>query len=151
MCFRISQTEMYPPLKFLPFLLTAAIGSYPESPLEPSVQRGRQQYEMIQSDTKSPIYGTCWSNSLNNLHKGCEQLTEEVQSRLAIAFANCFLIKSGRNPMPCDGSKTVSECLKNADDQSFGAYTAFFTHSQDMCFFLKSHKWRSETGDLIDR
>lgn len=92
-----------------------------------------------------------YSCFLQDLQVGCRTLTDDVQSRLALGFANCFLIKSGKNPLPCPRNTPVSQCLKGSDDQSFGAYTAFFTHSQDMCFFLRSQAWRLETGSLINK
>lgn len=68
-----------------------------------------------------------------------------------MSFASCFLIKAGKPPFHCPPDVPVASCLKNADDQSFGAYTAFYTHSQDMCFFLRSHAWRAETGLLVNK
>ena len=60
---------------------------------------------------------------------GCRQLTDEVQARLALSFANCFLIRSGLRSYNCDKDTPVSECLKDVDSNAFTAYSNFFTVS----------------------
>jgi hypothetical protein len=50
-----------------------------------------------------------------------------VQARLALAFANCFLDKSGLKTYPCCKECDVSDCLEGIDTNAFTAYTNFFT------------------------
>ena len=77
---------------------------------------------------------------------GCRQLTDEVQARLALSFANCFLIRSGLRSYNCDKDTPVSECLKDVDSNAFTAYSNFFTvivknisRQFDLCHPSDSH------------
>ncbi|CAG0917646.1 unnamed protein product [Notodromas monacha] len=115
-----------------------------------STDRGRKQFELAQKNAASPVYGRCWLNALRQLDSGCRYLNDDTQSRLAIAFAGCFLVKSGRKPLECGMDESVASCLKHVESEAFAAYTAFFTHTQDMCYFLHSQAWREETSNVID-
>ena len=42
-----------------------------------------------------PRFGDCWKTALAELEHGCGNLDEDVQSRMALGFANCFLQKAG--------------------------------------------------------
>jgi hypothetical protein len=80
---------------------------------------------------------------------GCRGLTDDVQARLALSFANCFLAKSGLKTYPCGQGSAISDCLKAIDNNAFTAYSNFFTVSNDeeAKFYLKStcntHKKRN--------
>lgn len=65
-------------------------------------------------------------------------LNDEVQSRLALNFANCFLEKAGLRTYPCEPDTPISECLVNIDNNAFTTYSNFFTHTHNMCYFLQS-------------
>ena len=57
------------------------------------VAHGKMQYEIIKMDSAMPQYGPCWRNALALLDRGCKHLDDDMQSRLALAFTNCFLAK----------------------------------------------------------
>ena len=58
---------------------------------------------------------------------GCRDLTDDVQAKLALSFANCFLLKSGMRTYDCSRDLPVSECLRDIDNNAFTAYSNFFT------------------------
>lgn len=99
---------------------------------------GKIQYEVITLDARMPRYGHCWTAALEQLDSGCKQLDDDMQSRLALSFANCFLEKAGMRTYPCDGDQPISECLKNIDTNAYTTFANFFTHTQNMCYFLQS-------------
>ena len=45
--------------------------------------------------SRMPRFGDCWKTALAELEHGCGNLDEDVQSRMALGFANCFLQKAG--------------------------------------------------------
>lgn len=59
---------------------------------------------------------------------------------MALTLANCHLAKAGFDTYPCDDTMDIRDCLNpmKGDSISFNAYTEFFTHTQDICFFLQS-------------
>ena len=118
---------------------------------ETQIQEGKLNYDLIVRDSKMPRYGTCWKEALAELERGCKQLTDDVQSRLALHFANCFLAKAGFDIYPCDHDQEISECLKKMTSNGFTAYTNFFTHTQSMCYFLQTQIWQEETEGTIGR
>ena len=73
------------------------------------------------------------------------------QSFLALQFANCFLEKSGQQTHPCPRGRRVKECLEGVGNNAFTAYSNFYTHTQNMCFFLESQVWHEETENKIKR
>lgn len=94
---------------------------------EKAVQSGRFQYELIKRDSQMPNFGQCWTKSLLSLEQGCKQMTDDLQSRLALKFANCFLAQAGQKTYPCLESQAISECLRGIDSNAFTAYSNFFT------------------------
>ena len=75
--------------------------------------------------------------------------------RLALNFANCFLAKAGQSTFPCQPNTPIEACLQEVrflnywlhwylyciiqvDNNAFTAYSNFFTHTQNMCYFLQS-------------
>ena len=92
-----------------------------------AVEVGKAEYELISRDARMPVYGECWKRALNDLERGCQSLTDDKQSRLALSFANCFLSMSGQQTYPCDPSEEVSKCLKSIDGKAFSAFSNFFT------------------------
>ncbi len=95
----------------------------------PASDLGRQQLDHLRREAGLPRFGSCWTNALDELEKGCRNLNEKEQSFLAIQFANCFLQKSGLRTYPCKRSQKIEECLKNIDSNAFTAYSNFFTVS----------------------
>jgi len=118
---------------------------------EVQVAQGKMQYEIMQHDSHTPRYGSCWKNALGQLEHGCKNLDDEMQSRLSLAFTNCFLAKVGMRTYPCPESKPMAECLKNVENNAFTSYSNFFTHTQNMCYFLMSQMWHEETEKTIDK
>lgn len=115
------------------------------------VTQGRMQYEVLSVDSRMPRYGPCWKAALAQLDNGCSNLNDEVQSRLALNFANCFLEKAGLRTYPCEPDTPISECLVNIDNNAFTTYSNFFTHTHNMCYFLQSQVWQEETENTVER
>jgi len=115
------------------------------------VTQGRMQYEVLSVDSRMPRYGPCWKSALAQLENGCSNLDDEVQSRLALNFANCFLEKAGLRTYPCESDMSISECLVNIDNNAFTTYSNFFTHTHNMCYFLQSQVWHEETENTVER
>jgi len=115
------------------------------------IAHGKMQYEIIKMDSGMPQYGPCWRNALAQLDRGCKHLDDDMQSRLALAFTNCFLAKVGMTTYPCSQTSAMSDCLKNVDNNAFTSYANFFTHTQNMCYFLQSQVWNEETQNTIQR
>lgn len=118
---------------------------------EVQLAQGKMQYEIMKHDSHTPRYGSCWKNALASLEHGCRNLDDEMQSRLSLAFTNCFLAKVGMRTYPCLDYQPMSECLKNVDNNAFTSYSNFFTHTQNMCYFLMSQMWHEETEKTIDK
>ncbi len=112
---------------------------------------GKMNYELLLRDSQMPHYGTCWQTALSELQHGCKHLNDDVQSRLALAFTNCFLAKAGLQTFPCDKDTEISQCLASVSSNGFTAYTNFFTHTQSMCHFLQAQVWQKETDNTIGR
>ena len=125
--------------------------SFSSSDDEALIQEGRTRYSLIVRDSKMPRYGSCWKEALSQLEKGCKQLTDDVQSRLALRFANCFLAKAGQATYPCGGERPIDECLSVMDVKGFTAYTNFFSDTRSMCQFLQTQVWHEETENTINR
>jgi len=115
------------------------------------VAQGKAQYEIIQLASRMPRYGECWKAALRRLDNGCQQLDDEVQSRLALSFANCFLEKAGIRTYPCEDSAPLADCLKNVDNNGFTTFSNFFTHTQNMCYFLQAQVWQEHTDETVNR
>lgn len=101
-----------------------------------------------------PQYGLCWKGAVESLQDGCKSLTEETQSELALRFTNCFLEMSGHETYNCaaDVKKNVRGiCISNMSDRAFTVYTEFYTHTQNVCFFLRNQIWHEETEKTIDK
>ena len=52
---------------------------------------GKRQYELMQKQSERPKYGQCWISAMTTIHFGCKQLTDDTQTRLSLAYLNCFL------------------------------------------------------------
>lgn len=114
-------------------------------------ENGRRQLELLQSDAEMPKYGTCFTQAVRDLKSGCKRLTEDEQSRLALAFTNCFLDKSGLPIYPCSRDSNIATCLSTISTKAFTAYSNFFTHTQNMCYFLQAQVWQESTDWTIER
>jgi len=110
---------------------------------------GKAEYELITRDSKMPVYGDCWKRALDDLDRGCKSLTDDKQSRMALAFANCFLAMSGQPTYPCRSEEAIADCLKSVDSRAFASFSNFFTHTHNMCQFLQSQVWHETTQETI--
>lgn len=52
---------------------------------------GKDQYELMDQQSQMPKYGQCWRDSMVLLKQGCGKLTDEIQTRLSLAYLSCFL------------------------------------------------------------
>ncbi|KAJ8302120.1 hypothetical protein KUTeg_021107 [Tegillarca granosa] len=98
-----------------------------------------------------PMYGQCWKDAIIKIQKGCKQLSDVMQSRLALAYLNCFLKMQERPMYECEWDQPVAECTRNMIDVDRSSYTTFFTHTQNICYFLESQVWHEETEKTINR
>lgn len=118
------------------------------------VQAGQSEWNTVVKYAKMPQYGTCWSAALQSIQRGCHHLTEEVQMTLAMQFANCFLEKSGMKICTCEESESIQDCIKRAqalEPNFFSSYLSFFTHTQNICFYLTSEEWQRKAEDKVNR
>ena len=93
----------------------------------------------------------CWREAVSRLNSTCKLLSDVQQSRLAVAFANCHLEKSGRKTYPCTDALTIKDCTKDMDHDAFQTYTHFFTHTGHICYFLQNELWQERTEGVIGR
>ena len=60
-----------------------------------------------------------------------------VHVRLALQFTNCLLAQTGQRTYPCAEELEISSCLEHVDTNAWTSYTNFYTHTHNMCHFLK--------------
>ena len=111
-------------------------------------QLGENALRKIESQASSSL---CWKEALSHLNSTCKSLTDIDASRLAVAFANCHLQKSGRKTYPCSQEMTIKECTSDMDSDAFQTYTHFFTHTGHICYFLQNELWQERTEGTIGR
>ena len=112
---------------------------------------GKEKLNELRQLTTMPKYSQCWTQALDNLENGCQRLSDDMQHRMALQFANCFLLKTGRVTYPCEKTDEISKCTENMPSEAYSTYSQFFTHTQNMCFFLQAQVWQEETGNTINR
>jgi hypothetical protein len=115
------------------------------------VEEGRTQYNLIEQRTNIPQYGMCWKASVVFLHEGCRRLTEDTQIDIALKFTDCFMKMSGHKTYECEKHSVREDCIKNMSDRAFSAFTEFYTHVYNICFFLQSQIWHEQTEKTIDK
>lgn len=114
-------------------------------------EEGRRQYELMQRQSQMPKYGACWLNAMATIQQGCRQLTDDTQSRLSLAYLNCFLELQGRPSYSCSMHDEVKDCVKDMKEADVSSLTTFFTHTQNICYFLQAQIWHEHTEDTIAR
>lgn len=114
-------------------------------------EAGKTQFELLQTQSQMPRYGTCWTGTVLSLQEGCKHVTDVTQSRLALAYLNCFLQVQGREPYQCDDGMRVSECMLDITESDRSSLATFFTHTQSICYFLQSQVWHENTQATITR
>lgn len=118
---------------------------------ETKYEEGRRQYEIINGKTKLPMYGQCWKDALVKIQTGCRELTDVVQSQLALLYLNCFLRVSGKAVYTCDLEKSVTECTKDMTNTDLSTYATFFTQTHSICYFLEAQNWQNEAEQTISK
>jgi len=116
-----------------------------------ALSSGQSQYQQLSLKASLPRYGPCWLSALSMLSTTCNQLTDETQARLALQFANCFLAQAGQREFPCEEGQEIASCLEDVDNNAFTAYSNFYTHTQNMCYFIKSQEWQEMQDNTINK
>ncbi|KAJ3645346.1 hypothetical protein Zmor_023012 [Zophobas morio] len=108
------------------------------------IEQGRTQYQLLREKGNLPRYGTCWKGAIEHIEDGCKNLSEDTQSDMALHITNCFLEMSGHETYNCELDKKAnlrSICINSMTDRAFNAYTEFYTHVQNICWFLRGQIW----------
>ncbi|CAH1154417.1 unnamed protein product [Phaedon cochleariae] len=109
------------------------------------IEQGRTQYQLLKERESLPRYGTCWKSAIEHLDTGCRLLTEDTQSDIALHITNCFLEMSGQETYNCELDKKRNLraiCISSMSDRAFHVFTEFYTHTQNMCWFLQGQVWQ---------
>lgn len=119
-----------------------------------SVQQseGRKQYALIKSHSNLPEYGHCWTQAIQQIDGTCARLTDRTQASLALKFTKCFMDMSGGDAIDDIELCHIddAECLRRLPERVFQAYTQFYTHTQNICFYLMHQVWHTETEQTIN-
>ncbi|XP_068719455.1 uncharacterized protein [Montipora capricornis] len=108
--------------------------------------------EILKKFRTNAVKSSCWKKAVQGIETRCKSLDDVEQSYLAIEFTNCHLSKSGRKIYSCEReSQSIEECTEKMDDTTYLAYTTFFTHTTNICFFVKSELWQHRTEDTISK
>lgn len=113
-------------------------------------EQGRVQYQMIKERGALPKYGPCWKAALEHLNEGCRYLSEDTQSDIALHITNCFLEMSGHETYNCELDKKPNLrgiCINSMSDRAFNVYTEFYTHTQNICWFLRGQIWHEKIAE----
>ncbi|RUS70662.1 hypothetical protein EGW08_021583, partial [Elysia chlorotica] len=112
---------------------------------------GKRQFELMQKQSEMPRYGQCWVNAMATIHAGCKRLSDDTQTRLSLAYLNCFLELQGRSSYSCSDKDEVKDCVKDMREADLSSFTTFFTHTQNICYFLQAQVWHEHTENTITR
>lgn len=64
---------------------------------------------------------------------------------MALKLTNCFLDMSGHEEYHCESDRKQNLrkiCISNMSDRAFNVYTEFYTHTQNICWFLRGQIWQ---------
>lgn len=118
-----------------------------ESISQDRLQAGKSKLEEFTANAKN---SDCWKKAVEGIEKRCKSLGDIEQSYLAIDFTNCHMSKSGRKIYSCSRqTQSIEQCTGSMDDTTYLAYTTFFTHTANICFYVKSELWQQKTEDTI--
>lgn len=84
------------------------------------------------------------------MDEGCKHLSEESQSDIALHITNCFLEMSGHETYNCELDKKSNLraiCINSMSDRAYNVYTEFFTHTQNICWFLQGQIWQEAISE----
>ncbi|XP_048520031.1 uncharacterized protein LOC109537806 isoform X2 [Dendroctonus ponderosae] len=113
-------------------------------------EQGRSQYQLIKEKGTLPKYGACFKAALKHIDKGCRYLNEDTQSDIALHITNCFLQMSGHETYNCELDKKPNLrgiCINSMSDRAFNVYTEFYTHTQNICWFLRGQIWHETISE----
>ncbi|KAJ8916140.1 hypothetical protein NQ315_004507 [Exocentrus adspersus] len=114
------------------------------------MEHGREQYQLLKEKSKLPQYGPCWKGAVEHLDEGCRYLSEDTQSDIALHLMNCFLEMSGHQTYNCELDKKPNLraiCINSMTDRAFNVYTEFYTHTQNICWFLRGQIWHETISE----
>lgn len=134
----------------LHFLIVQSLLS-PEQQLQKN--DGEKQYHLLKTNANLPQYGHCWTDAIAHLDNTCAHLTDAAQATLALKFTKCFMEMSGgvgddAAVSLCDIDDSL--CMNQLPERVFQAYTHFYTHTQNICFYLMHQVWHDETEQTIN-
>lgn len=87
---------------------------------------------------------------METVDEGCRELSEEMQSDIALALTNCFLDMSGIETHHCEMNKKQNLkkiCVSSMSDRAFSVYTEFYTQTLNMCWFLRGQIWQETISE----
>ncbi|XP_028820754.1 uncharacterized protein LOC114797879 [Denticeps clupeoides] len=114
-------------------------------------ERGLRQLQRVRDLAAQPRYGACWSRALEQTQARCQELTEETQGQIALAFTHCHLERSDRPYPRCPEGAEVRACTRTMDPVAFNAYTEFFTHAHSICHYLQGERWQHRAESAMHR
>lgn len=83
----------------------------------------------------------CRGSAVALLEKGCKDMGEDDQRRLAVFLANCQLGASGLPTYKCTHDMSVKQCTKGMSDQAWNSYTSMLTHTGEQ------KRWRGSSRE----
>lgn len=116
------------------------------------LNEGEKQYRLIQSNANLPQYGKCWTEAIRQIEVTCSNLNERTQAMLSLRFTKCFMAMSGGERDTTSSNIDACEdidCISDMSERVFQAYTHFYTHTQNICFYLMHQIWHAETEQTI--
>lgn len=127
---------------------------YHFQPSAVQLNEGEKQYRLLESNANLPKYGRCWTEAIRLISPTCIDLNEHTQARLAIQFTKCFIAMSGGDGATEGSAAALSacndvDCIGNTSERVFQAYTHFYTHTQNICFYLRHQVWHADTERTI--
>ena len=113
------------------------------------IEAGKAQLDEFRMNAEK---SDCWKEALQGIETRCRKLGIVEQSYLAIDFTNCHASQSGRKTYPClRVTHSIKECTGKMDETTFMAYTTFFIHTVNICFYVKSELWQHKTENTISK
>ncbi|CAG9332490.1 unnamed protein product [Blepharisma stoltei] len=125
-------------------LLLALVSSQPTKleDLKSRIESGKAHYNTYAS------ISNCNEKVMQSMLKKCDDMNEDIQSEFALKLTNCHLERVGFPLYDCS-PKNLTNCYMKMDQNTFLAYTQFFTHAFDLCVYLSFSAWQSKTSATI--
>lgn len=97
--------------------------------LRTRIESGKIYYQAYTTANK------CNEQVIASMLKKCDEMNEDVQSEFALKLTNCHLERVGFPLFECTHDN-LNKCQIQMDQNTFLAYTQFFTHAFDLCVYL---------------